>query len=147
MNFEKPEKSEFWKKMKKNCSRYHHFRHVYQNSQSCEVQFLRWGVRQNVFVILRHFLPFYPPNNLENQNFEQIKKTPGGIIILNMIAINQNHIMYDSWDMEHDRHNFLSFWTIFCPFTHTPHSNNPEKNFFEKMKKTLEISSFYTSVP
>ena len=21
------------------------------------------------------------------------------------------------WDVEHDRHNFLSFWTIFCPFT------------------------------
>ena len=20
--------------------------------------------------------------------------------------------------MEHDRHNFLSFWTVFCPFTH-----------------------------
>ena len=49
-----------------------------------------------------------------------MKKTPGGIIILNMSAINENHMMYDSWDMEHDRHNFLSFWTIFCPFTSTP---------------------------
>ena len=27
-----------------------------------------------------------------------------------------NHMMYGSWDMEHDRENFLSFWTIFCPF-------------------------------
>ena len=27
--------------------------------------------------------------------------------------------MYGSWDMEHDRHKFLSFWTIFCPFTPT----------------------------
>ena len=25
--------------------------------------------------------------------------------------------MYASWDIECDRHNFLSFWTIFCPFT------------------------------
>ena len=49
-----------------------------------------------------------------------MKKTPGGIIILNMSAINENHMMYDSWDMEHDRHNFLSFCTIFCPFTSTP---------------------------
>ena len=25
--------------------------------------------------------------------------------------------MYDSWDMEWDRQNFLSFWAIFYPFT------------------------------
>ena len=25
--------------------------------------------------------------------------------------------MYVSWDMECDRHNFFSFWTIFSPFT------------------------------
>ena len=34
--------------------------HVYQKPQSYEVQFLRYGVRQNFFVILGHFLPFYP---------------------------------------------------------------------------------------
>ena len=26
-------------------------------------------------------------------------------------------MMYDSWDIEHDRQICLSFWTIFCPFT------------------------------
>ena len=25
--------------------------------------------------------------------------------------------MYSSWYIERDRHNFLSFWAIFCPFT------------------------------
>ena len=25
-------------------------------------------------------------------------------------------MMHGSWDMESDRQNFLSFWTIFCPF-------------------------------
>ena len=25
--------------------------------------------------------------------------------------------MYGSWDMEHYRQNFLSFWMVFCPFT------------------------------
>ena len=25
--------------------------------------------------------------------------------------------MYGSWDVERDRHNFLSFWTVFCRFT------------------------------
>ena len=51
--------------------------------------------------------------------------------------------------MEHDRQNFFSFWTIFYPFTPPPslHLNNPKNQNFEKMEKTLEISSFYTSVP
>ena len=34
--------------------------------------------------------------------------------------------------MEHDGHNFLSFWTIFCPLYST---NDPENQNFEKMKK------------
>ena len=33
-------------------------------------------------VILDHFLPFYPTNNPENQNFEKIYKTPEDVIIL-----------------------------------------------------------------
>ena len=32
------------------------------------------------FIILDHFLPFYPLNNRKNQNFEKLKKSPGGII-------------------------------------------------------------------
>ena len=38
--------------------------------------------RQNVFVILVHFLTFYPPKSLKNKNFRKMKKIPGGIIIL-----------------------------------------------------------------
>ena len=52
--------------------------------------------------------------------------------------------MYSSWDIECDRHNFLSFWTIFCPFT--PLTTRKIK-ILKKWKKYLEISSFYTSVP
>ena len=69
--------------------------------------------------IFCHFgpiLPFQPPDNQEHQNFE-IKKTPGDIIILHICTINGNHMVYDSWDIEHNRQNFLSFWLIFCPFT------------------------------
>ena len=47
---------------------------------------------------------------------------------------NQNHMIYDSWDMERDRQNFFSFWTTFCPFTPPP-INNPKNHNFEKMKK------------
>ena len=41
--------------------------------------------------------------------------------------------MYGSWDMEHNGQNFLSVWTTFLLFYP---SNNPEKKFFEKLKKT-----------
>ena len=64
----------------KNCRRFHDFTHVHQKSQSY-VRFLRYGVRETkCFVILDHFLPFYPTNNPQNQNFEKMKKMPGDII-------------------------------------------------------------------
>ena len=47
------------------------------------------------FLILDYFLPFYPPNNPENQNFEKMKKMPGDII-LHMCTIHENHMMYGS---------------------------------------------------
>ena len=64
-----------------------------------------------------HVLPFYPLNNLKNQNLEEMKKTPEDIIILHMCTKNDNHMMYSYWDIECDRQNFLSFKTIFCCFT------------------------------
>ena len=48
------------------------------------------------FLILHLFLPFYPPNNPENQNFEKMKKSSGYVIILHMCTINDNHMMYGS---------------------------------------------------
>ena len=32
-------------------------------------------------------------------------------------TISDNHMMYGSWDTECNRHDFLSFWIVFCPFT------------------------------
>ena len=96
------------------------------------------------FVILAYFLHFYPHNNPKNQNFEIMKKPPGDIITLHMCTINDNHMMYGSWDMECDGQNFLSFWTVFCPFT--PLTTQKIK-ILKKWKKHLEILSFYTSVP
>ena len=50
--------------------------HIYQKSQSYDVQFLRYRVRQEeFFVILGHFLPFQPSDNPENQNFKIGKNT------------------------------------------------------------------------
>ena len=64
---------------------------------------------QTIFVILDVFLPVYSPNNLKNQNFEKIKQTARDNIILHMCNRNENHVMYDSWDLEHDRLNYLLF--------------------------------------
>ena len=44
-------------------------------------------------------------------------KNSGNVIILHVRTKNHDHMMYASWDMEHERHIFLSFWTIFLPFT------------------------------
>ena len=42
---------------------------------------------------------------------------------------NYDHMMYNSWDMVHDRCNcYFSFWAIFCTFTQ-------KIKIFEKMKK------------
>ena len=70
------------------------------------------------FLILDHFLPFYPPppplhlltNHWKNE------KNPRDIIILHKCMIHHNHIIYGSWDIN-CKTDFLSSWTIFFPFT------------------------------
>ena len=47
-------------------------------------------------VILGQFLPFNPPDNPENQNFEKLQKIPGTIIVLHKCTINDNHTTYGS---------------------------------------------------
>ena len=118
MNFEKPEKSDFWKN-EKNCWRYHHFTHVYvyRKTQSYEIQFLIYGVRHNFlsfWVIFYPITSLLPPNNPENQNFEKMKKKSGDVIILNLHINKHDHMMYAYSDMECDRHN-CHF--IICPTT------------------------------
>ena len=41
--------------------------------------------------------------------------------------------------MEHDGHNFLSFWTIFGLYT----TNNPKNKNFEKRKKPGDIITLH----
>ena len=60
-----------------------------------------------------------------------------------MCAINQDHMMFGFWDMKFNSQNFFVSLGIFLPF----YSPNTLKMKKSKMKKTLEISSFYTGVP
>ena len=65
----------------------------------------------------RHFGPFFRPfSPLITWKIKILtfKKAPGGIIILHICTINDHHMMHGSWSK---RHNFLSFWMVFCPFT------------------------------
>ena len=80
---------------------------------------------------------------MENQNFEIMKKTPDGIIILHMSTIKNNHTMYGSWDMRCDRQNFFVILDQLLSFYP---SNNPKNQNFQEMKKHLKISSFYKSI-
>ena len=59
-------------------------------------------------------------------------------------TINGNHVIYGSWDMKCNWHNFLVILGHFLPFYHPTF---PKNENIKKMKKTLNISSFYTSVP
>ena len=81
---------------------------------------LRHRMRQTeFFIILGQFLLFTPSMIQKNKILKTMKKVPGNIIILHVCTINEDHMIYYSWDIRHSRHNFSSFWTIFCPFTVT----------------------------
>ena len=94
--------------------------------------------RTKIFVILCYFLPFYPTT--WKIKILTLNKVPGDIIILHICTINDNHMMYHSWDMECDRHNFLSFWTVFCPFT--PAMDPEKQNFHKNGKNTWRYYYF-----
>ena len=106
-------------KNEKICWRYHHFTYVDQNSQSYDVRFLRYRVRQTKnFVILDHFLAFYlPPNDLEYQNFEKMKKIPGDIILL-YIHVYHKLRPHDIWFLKYKVRQKLFFDILvhFLPF-------------------------------
>ena len=106
--------------------------HVYNEWRSYDIWFLKYKVRQTeTVVILGHFLPFQSPDNPENQNFKIEKESPGDITILHIFTINYNQMIYGSWDMERNRQNSLSFWTVICPFT--PYG--PRESKFRKDEK------------
>ena len=115
----KPENQNF-EKLKKTPGD-NHFKHMYHKWQSYGVWFLRyWAWQTKYFCYFGPFFALSAPKNSKNQNFEKMKKAPGDIIILHKCTINENHMMYCSWDMKHDGQNFLSFWSGFCPITLSP---------------------------
>ena len=98
-----------------------------------------WSVTDRIFC---HFGPFFallPPNNLKNQNFEKMKKICGDIIILCVCTINDNQMIYGSWDSKCDRQYFF---VILNHYLHFYPPDNPKIKIFKKWKRKLEILSF-----
>ena len=91
-----------------------------------------WSVTE-FFVILGHFLPFYPTNNPKNQNFEKMKKTPGDIIILHTCIKNhdQCYTIPEIWHMTD-----VIYISYFGPFSAILPPKSQKKQNFKKWKKT-----------
>ena len=98
-------------------------------------------------IIFGHSGPFFvllPTMDLENQNFEKMKKKHGNIFILQMCTINESHMMYGSWDMEYNRQNFFvildHFFALLTPLTIC------KIKILKKWKNHQEILPFCTGV-
>ena len=74
-----------------------------------------------IFCPYGSFFALLPSNNLENQNFEKMRKASGDIIFLNMCTKNYNHMTYAFWDMECHRNIIyichLGYFLHFYPTT------------------------------
>ena len=105
---------------------------MYHKCWSYNIWCLKYKVWQTEIVILGHFLPFQALTTPKIKILN-MKITPGDII-LHIWTINGNHMKRGSWDVKHNIHNFLPFWTVFCPFT--PHYGPKKSKFWNNEKST-----------
>ena len=147
-------KNQTLKKKKKNTSRDHQFTYVLQKLWSDGVWFLRYGAWQIwLFFILDHFCPFNPLTTVQKIKILKKWKTffeilsfyicvP--IIMVRWCMVPEIWCMTDVIVVSH----FGLVFTILLPSTPPPSApNSPKNQYFEKMKKHLEISSFYICKP
>ena len=78
-----------------------------------------WDVESNIHNFLLFWAIFCPFTPLTTRKIKILKKNKKTLyfIISHLCTTNENHMMYVSWDMESNRHDFLSIWTIICLFT------------------------------
>ena len=131
MNFEKPEKSEFWKNVK-NTWRFHHFTHVYQNPQSYEVQFLS----SNFFVIffLSFWAIFWPLVPLATQKNKLLNKWKASGYVINLCNKKHDQMM----------NAYCAYSDTECDIRHATYS---KIKIWKKCKKHPETLFLYTSAP
>ena len=88
--------------------------------------------RRNFLSFWGIFLPFYPPDYLENQNFEKMKKNASKYYPFTHVYQKWG---YDLWFLKYKARQteFFVILVHILPF-HSP--DNPENQNFEKLKKT-----------
>ena len=112
-----PRKLKLGGKNVKNTQKYYPFTHVYHKWRSYDVWFLGyWGHHVELLRFFGLFFALFLPNNLENQNFEKMKKTSGDIILLRMSTINENQ---DVWFLRYEgqQTDFFGYFGPFLPFS------------------------------
>ena len=106
-----------------------------------------WNIRcdrQKFLSFSAIFCPFSPLTSWKIKILKLKKKNTERYHHFTNLHHNDNHMMHGSWDMECNRQNFFSFWTVFCPSM--PLWTQKIK-IFKKRKKHLKILSFYKCVP
>ena len=138
-------KSKFWK-YEKHSWTYYHFTNVYHKLQSYDVWFLRYGLQQTgFFVILDHFLPFYPPLTTQKiKILKNWKKATGDTIILHIVY--RKWQSYDVWLLRYGAWH-TDFFVILDNFLLFYPLKTWKIKISKKWKKQHEISSFYTCLP
>ena len=134
-----PENQNF--KIETNTWRHYHFTHLHQ-WQYFDVGFLRHGVQQTeIFVTLDRFCPF---TTLWTQKSKILKKWKKYLKTLSFYKHKWQ--WYDAWLLRYGV-QWTEFFVILDYFLPFYPINNPKNQNFGKMKKHLEILSFYTSAP
>ena len=91
-----------------------------------------------------YFLPFYPRNSPENENLKKMKNCLEILSFYTSVPKNMItcYTVPKIWHVM-DVIAFFHFGQFFALYP----LYNPKNKNFTKIKKTVEISSFYTSVP
>ena len=137
-------------KNEKICWRYHHFAHVHQKSQSYDVRFLRYWVRQTKsFIILGYILPFHLSSPLMITNINilmKMKKIPGDIILL-YIHVCHKWRSFNIWFLKYKEQQTEIFDILGHFFNHSASWQTKKIKVLTLKKKNTEILSFYTFAP
>ena len=129
-----PRKSIFSKKWKKHVKILSFYKH---KQQLYDVQI--WSAADRILLSFWAVSCSFTP--LTTPKMKILKKWKNCLEIWSFYLIH--HMRYGSWDTKRDGQNFLSFWTVFYPFT--PITKWKIK-MLKNWKRHLEISSFYTNV-
>ena len=126
-------KSKFSKneiKKKKNTWRYHHFTHVYHK---WHMIYGSWDIKCNFFVILGHFLPFFPPRSPKYENIKKMKKHLE--IPSFYTGVPSGYTVPEIWHVTDVI--IFSFWAILFPFTPSPLPPTAQKMKISKNENNI----------